>query len=208
MKNIQNIIFDLGGVILNLDMALTLSAFEKLANKTININLIHGTPLFEAYESGLITSQEFLNGIREFVGQHATNAEIIDAWNAMLLDLPQERINLLREIAKEKRIFLLSNTNEIHLEAFQEIVKKQTDLQILDEVFEKAYYSYQMFDRKPKASIFQTVLNNHQLLPSETLFIDDTEIHIKAAQTCQINTFHLKKPLTLFDVFEKNGKFR
>lgn len=206
--NVKNIIFDLGGVILNLDMNRTLTALEKLAGKAIEINLINGNPLFEAYESGLITSQEFLNGLRDFVGQSPTDEQIIEAWNAMLLDLPQERIDLLRTIAQEKRIFLLSNTNEIHLNAFQKIVKAETDLQILDEVFEKAYYSYQMFDRKPKASIFQTVLNNHQLLPSETLFIDDTEIHIKTAQMCQIQTFHLKKPLTLFDLFDKNGKIK
>lgn len=203
LTNIKNLIFDLGGVIININYQLAADAFQKLSadGATIAFNQKAQSKLFDDYETGKITSAEFRDMIRREYHVKGTDAEIDAAWNAMLLDIPQERVELLQQLAKKYRIFLLSNTNAIHLEAFNKIIAANFPFPNLDVIFEKCYYSHLAGDRKPDAVIFERILQENNLNRAETLFIDDSIQHIESAQKLGIKTLHLAPPLTVNQAF-------
>lgn len=195
--NIQSfpaIIFDLGGVIINLDFQATVRAFSVLGGRYDFAELYSKHkqhPIFDALEKGEASPQEFRQVLRESFGLHAPDRVLDDAWNAMLLDIPLARIRLLQKVGAARRIFLLSNTNQIHKEAFDVEVRRVCGMPTLDPLFEKAYYSHLVGDRKPNASIFERVLHENGLNASETLFIDDSIQHIESAKQLGIATLHL-----------------
>ena len=197
--NIKNIIFDLGGVIINIDYQKTIDEFKKLSKEdcTIEFNQKEQSSLFDELETGRISNQEFRNNIREYYQLEATDEEIDAAWNAMLLDIPAERIELLRKLRHNHKLFLLSNTNAIHLIAFNKIVQDSFGMPALDELFDKCYYSHLVDDRKPNASIFERILSENGLKREETLFVDDSIQHIESAKTIGIETLFLAPPLTI-----------
>lgn len=190
------IIFDLGGVILNLRYENTLDKFAEILNKPVApfYTKKEQTSLFDDYEKGLITSQEFRLGIRELLNEEITDDQIDEAWNAMLLDLPKERVEMLKTLKGKYRIFLLSNTNEIHINAFNEIVNNTLgdDFGDFKQLFEQAYYSYEMGDRKPHPSIFDFVVEKNKLDKSTTLFIDDSIQHVEGAKKAGLHAHHLE----------------
>jgi epoxide hydrolase-like predicted phosphatase len=193
MQQIKNIIFDLGGVILNIDFHKTDEAFRLLGleNFSRHISQHHITDFFLKYETGKIDDIEFVDGIVKLIGKPVESEKIIAAWNALLLDFPPERIALLQKLKSKYRIFLLSNTNSIHLKVFQKRLHDEFGV-YLEDVFEKAYYSHAVNLRKPGAEIFQLVLNENKLDPEETLFIDDTESNFEEAKKLGIQIYHLK----------------
>ncbi len=201
-EKVDNVIFDLGGVILNLSYQKTIQAFSELAGVDASeLYTQHKQdPIFDALETGQISPSIFRDRLRELFQMEATDHQLDRAWNALLLDIPQERLAFLREVSKKKRIFLLSNTNSIHKEAFDQDILSRFGLQSLDVFFEKAYYSHQMGDRKPNTSIFLKVLNQNDLLPSRTLFIDDSIQHIETARSIGLHTFFMQSPFTILDL--------
>lgn len=194
-KEISAIIFDLGGVILNLDYQKTSNAFQALSK--VNVSEVYTqanqVEVFDQFETGSITPLVFRKKLAQLL-QLQISDEIFDkAWNAMLLDLPKERIELLTSLSKRYRIFLFSNTNTIHYNAFRKGIKetyKNADL--LETIFEKTYYSHILGERKPTATAFQKIMDEQQLNPSTTLFIDDSIQHIKGAEKVGLRTIHLK----------------
>ncbi|MCS6833926.1 MAG: HAD-IA family hydrolase, partial [Flammeovirgaceae bacterium] len=142
--------------------------------------------------------QTFRKELKSFLELSIEDHVLDEAWNAMLLDIPAERLQLLGELQKKKKIFLLSNTNAIHKEAFDKKLQ-QHGYSTLDVFFEKAYYSHLVGDRKPNASIFERVLQENQLNPQTTLFIDDTYQHIAGAKSVGLQTIHLQAPKTILD---------
>jgi len=202
-SGIKNIIFDLGGVILNLSVQSTVDAFARLAS--ISVKEIHDrlmqAPQFHDYEKGLLTDGEFRDLIRSALKLNATDAEIDRCWNAMLLDIPKSRLQLLEKLRKDYSLLLLSNTNEIHLTRFTDIVRESSGMSSLDSYFDVAYYSHRMKMRKPDREIFEYVLNRHALIPSETLFLDDNVGNLEGAQLTGIRTFHIQHPDQLFTLF-------
>ena len=201
--NIKNIIFDLGGVIINIDYQKTIDAFKKLskADATIAFNQKNQSELFDELETGRISNAEFRQKVREHYQVEGSDEEIDAAWNAMLLDIPKERIDLLRALRKDHKLFLLSNTNAIHLIAFNKIVQDSHGMPALDELFDKCYYSHLVDDRKPNPAIFERILQENNLQKAETLFIDDSIQHIESAEKVGIKTLHLAPPLTINQVF-------
>lgn len=201
MHDIKNIIFDLGGVILNIDFKKTNDAFHSLGLENFgqHINQFHITDLFLQYETGQIDDIEFVEGIARLSDKPMSQDDIIDAWNALLLDFPPERIDLLKRIKPRFRTFLLSNTNSIHLKEFQERLQNEQGV-YLEDLFEKAYYSHVVKLRKPHADIFNLVLKENNLDPSETLFIDDTESNFPEAKKLGIRIFHLKHGMSITDM--------
>ncbi len=199
LTQINNIIFDLGGVIINLDYDKSIQELQKLCKDNCNIaySQKEQAHLFDLLETGACTNEEFRQGLREAYKLEATDEEIDEAWNAMLLDIPQERIDLLLELGKKYRIFLLSNTNDIHLQRFNQIVAHSFTIPSLDSLFEKTYYSHLVGKRKPDAAIFEQILAENNLQKSETLFIDDSIQHIHSANSLGIHTLHLQPPLTI-----------
>jgi FMN phosphatase YigB (HAD superfamily) len=178
----RNIIFDLGGVILNLDFGRTAAAFRDLGATSFD-NLWTATrqsPMFDAFETGQITPRAFREGLRQGLGLARTDAEIDAAWNAMILDLPADKVAYVRGLKDRFRTFLLSNTNAIHLKYLRETT------QDIDGCFERAYYSHQLGHRKPSAAAFRAILDGHGLSAGETLFVDDMLANVAAARSLGI----------------------
>lgn len=192
MKNIRNIIFDLGGVLFNINFSLTEKAFTKLGVKDFSsfFTQFHSNDLFVKLETG-VDEDMFYDDFRAATGLGVSNDEIRDAWNALLIDFRMESIDVLPELKNRYNLFLLSNTNEIHLQEFQRRYRTLFAESSFDELFHAAYYSHRIGYRKPNTSAFEFVLGKHQLVPAETLFIDDSIHNIEAAQKLGIQTIHL-----------------
>lgn len=202
MKNIKNIIFDLGGVILNIDFKQSELAFAGLGIGNFNqyYTLQALSPLFEQLETGLIKPEDFYNEFRTLAKVSLSNEEIKNAWNALLLNFPKERIEWLRSISKKYKIYLLSNTNQIHYNSFIETYKKEFNGEDFESLFVKAYYSHQLNKRKPNKDCFEAVLQNEKLVAEETLFIDDSIANIEGAQLAGLQTIHLHAPKTILEL--------
>ena len=202
LTGIKNIIFDLGGVILNIDYNKTANAFKRIgvANFDDIYSQANQDQVFDKLEIGELTDVEFREYIKEIVPS-LSYRDIDKAWNAMLLDLPALRIELLKKLKKNYRLFLLSNTNEIHIKAFQKIIQSSYGENIFDVIFENQYYSSEIGMRKPNSECFQFVLEKDSLIPSETLFIDDSIQHIEGARKLQIKAYHLMPGEDITDLF-------
>lgn len=203
----ENIIFDLGGVILNIDYQLTSKAFVGLGFDNFDEYYTQKkqSRVFDLFETGKITEETFVEEISKELPR-ASEHQIIDAWNAMLLDLPGKRIELIQQLSKDHRVFLLSNTNEIHEKAFREIVEKQFGRYIFDELFEKAYLSHHIGLRKPDRECFEYVLDQNNLNPENTIFIDDSVQHVEGAKQAGIRALHLERGMDITKLFP--GKFQ
>lgn len=203
----KNIIFDLGGVVLNIDYLLAVKAFKILGLGDFDtfFSQAQQKQLFDLYEKGEITSDNFRKELKTYC--HLANTGLDDtaidnAWNSMLLDLPQERLNLLKRFKQSHRTFLLSNTNEIHIDAFNVYLQKNFNIPDLSGHFEKLYLSYKVGMRKPDTEIFELVLSENNLDPKETLFIDDSIQHIESAKKIGIQTYWLDvKKESILDLF-------
>jgi putative hydrolase of the HAD superfamily len=207
-KSIKNIIFDFGGVICNIDVKLTEKAFMDLGLKKFDTgrSISDSAGLFEDIETGATSSQHFRDELKKFFVTPVTDDQIDGAWNALLLDIPEPRIRLLEEVRKHYRIFLLSNTNEIHYLCYLERFRKQFGYADFDALFEKAWFSYRIGLKKPSLEIFRYVLEHSHLDPSETLFIDDTLKHVEGARNAGIHAYHLAIDTgeQITDLFHKN----
>lgn len=191
--NIKNIIFDLGGVILNIDFELTIDAFKKLGFENFDelFSQAKQSGIFDKLDKGLVTPKEFRDGVRELAGKPFTDEQIDCAWNELLLDFPYNRLKLLDQIKTQYRTFLLSNTNQIHFDVYNQTLFNTFGVKNLSHFFEKEYYSFALHMRKPDAEIYELILNQNGLNAEETLFIDDTEQHIIGAKAVGINAYHL-----------------
>jgi FMN phosphatase YigB (HAD superfamily) len=201
--NTKNIIFDLGGVILNIDYRLTSQAFKNLGLHDFDEKYSQAKQnhLFDRLETGAVTPKQFRQELKTYFNQQVSDADLDNAWNVMLLDLPAQRIDLLKELSTKYRLFLLSNTNIIHYHAYSAYLKQTFGKLIFDEIFEKQYLSFEIGMRKPDKEIFELVLNENNLLPSETLFIDDSIQHVEGATKTGIYTYHLQSAETILNVF-------
>lgn len=202
LVDIDAIIFDLGGVIINIRYETTIEMFSQLAGFDVSrlYTQRNQIELFDRYETGQLSSSDFRKGLRQLLNLSDISDETLDsAWNAMLLDIPKSRIEWLKQAGQQKRLFLLSNTNEIHKVAFDAIFYDtfSPSMQQLDELFERAYFSHLMGDRKPNASIFETIIAQQSLDASRTLFIDDSIQHIEGAKTVGLQTLHMDLGLAL-----------
>lgn len=204
MKGIKHIIFDLGGVILNINYQLTYNAFQELGVKdfTSLYNQFTLNNLFGDLETGRIEKGDFLAEMQKHAPEGTADQQIIDAWNAMLLDFPVRRLQILQQLRQHYNLYLLSNTNAIHLEAFNNILQQSRGIPSLNEFFDKAYYSHLIGLRKPEKEAYQLVLEENGLNPSETLFIDDTLPNIEGAKLVGLETIHLLPPKTIADIFK------
>ncbi len=194
MTSYKNIIFDLGGVILTIDYKRTIEAFRNLG--IVNADTLYSkaaqTSLFDNLEKGLISESDFYDGIRLINDKQITNIQIRDAWNAILIGLPEENVVFLEKLKKSHRLFLLSNTNSIHEKAYREMIVKQYGTFIFDELFEKMYLSHHIHMRKPEREIFEYVLTDSKLNINETCFIDDSPQHVDGAERVGIRSYLLK----------------
>lgn len=188
----KNIIFDLGGIIINLDYEKPKQQFEALGleNPSIFYNKSQQSFLFDEFEKGNINSSEFRNNIKLYFNKFILDEQIDLAWNSILLDIPKARIDLLKALKRNYRTFILSNTNAIHEKAFNEILVKNHGLKNLNPLFEQVYFSHNLGMRKPETAIFDFVLKENQLNPKETIYIEDSIQHIQSAEKLGIFCVH------------------
>jgi glucose-1-phosphatase len=209
-NTIEAIIFDLGGVILNLNVRNSIDEFIKLGFSNAEeemgkiLNRIPGDELgiFHLYETGMINSTQFRAGIRKYVDRDLDDRDIDRAWTAMLLDLPLSNFNMMEMISKSFRIFLLSNTNAIHIENLHAISQNNHGFSSLVKLFEKVYYSHEVKMRKPDVEIYHHVLKDAGLNADSTLFIDDSLINVQGAQKAGLHAYHHASNSGLDKIFE------
>jgi putative hydrolase of the HAD superfamily len=201
MSTIKNIIFDLGGVILNIDIKRTEKALYELGIDNLSQHLKQDrlVAIFKEYEAGKIDDAAFIRAMQSLSTKSLNDEALIGAWNAMLLDFPKERIELLRTLKKKYRLFLLSNTNAIHHKQFQQQLYEQTGY-YLEDLFEKTYYSHTMGLRKPDVAAYQFVIDENKLDPAETIFIDDTEANMVGAKEAGLQVYHLTAGKTILEL--------
>ena len=185
---IDTIIFDFGDIFINLDKEATPLALKKLGLKEWNSNL---EALNLDFEKGKISETEFILGFQNYI-PNASIHQIREAWNAVLLDFPLYRLEFLQMLAQKHKLFLLSNTDSIHIERFQHKagISFYRDFY---QCFEKVYFSYELGMRKPEAAIFEFIIKEHNLLPKNTLFIDDNLENIESAEKLGLQVWHLQK---------------
>ena len=191
MNNIDTLIFDFGGVIINLDYSKPKDEFKKLGifdSKKL-YSKEEQTKLFDSLECGQISDENFLKEISK--KSNTNNLELIKkAWNSILLNIPRERVHLLKKLSSKYKIFLLSNTNSIHL---KEIISSYGEKKWRNfiSIFNNVYFSNQIGMRKPNEDVFFYIIKKNKLDVSKTLFIDDSAQHIKTAKKIGFKTHHL-----------------
>lgn len=190
----EAIIFDLGGVLINLDYQLTSKAFIDLGLTDFDATYsqLQQTDLFDRFETGAISSFHFINRLLDQLPQGTSGNTVVHAWNAMILDFPEDRLTWLLEIKKRFRIFLLSNTNTLHMEKVRRSLESAVGHQRLEDYFETVYLSCEMGMRKPDPAIFSRVCQEQGLNPAKTVFIDDSPQHVEGAATIGLQAIHLK----------------
>lgn len=192
-KSIKNIIFDLGGVLLNIDYHKTINQFKEMGIQNFDelYSQAQQTSIFDDFETGKIAEPIFIERLQEHFHIAKNPSQIIDAWNAMLLDFPLDRKNTLQKYSNEYNIVLLSNTNETHVKAFKKIILNTFGEYWFEDVFQKVYYSNEIGLRKPDPEVFKYVLSENEFHPEQTLFFDDSIQHIHGAREVGIQTIHL-----------------
>lgn len=206
MENIQNIIFDLGGVILDLETEKTFKAFKSIGFLNVEQWMKDSKvqEVLKRLETGKINRKVFFAFINQQTGTGFSDLQITECWNAMLLGFPLARLQLLQQLQLHFNLYLLSNTNEIHEECFNAQLKAQVGFPSLNVFFDKSYLSHRVGLRKPDKRIFELVLSQNNLMPVNTLFIDDTQQNIEMAKQLGIQTILLKDDMTIEDhVFRK-----
>lgn len=193
MKAIKNIIFDLGGVLIHLQPKWTEAAFCALVGDKKEYarisSLLEDENIFNDFETGTIGESTFIEALQKYNPNPVTRAQIETAWNAMLLDIPASGLNLVRDLQKRGyKVYLLSNTNSIHLTEFKNIARDENGITDFDSLFDKAYYSHLIGSRKPDARPFEYVLKDADLVAKETLFIDDNAPNLVGARLAGIHT--------------------
>ncbi|MDR1199520.1 MAG: HAD family phosphatase [Prevotellaceae bacterium] len=198
--DIHNIIFDLGGVIINVDYHKTESAFKNLGISDFEkvFSQAQQSRIVDKLETGYISPAEFRESLRKLCGFSISDITIDNAWNAMILDFPTDRITVLDRLRPNYRIFLLSNTNQIHID----YCMKNPKFEVIKSKFEKVYLSHEIHMRKPNAEIYEFVLNDAQLQAAQTLFIDDTILNVEGAKLAGLNAYHIKNGETVSDLFD------
>jgi len=192
----KNLIFDLGGVVIDLQIDQALKEFSDLSGKTFDEikNNYFRPDFFYEYEKGLISDEEFKQSLKGFLERTIDDEQIERAWNLMLGKINPARVDMLKRLSGSHKIYLLSNTNAMHVKRFNEILFETTGVRNMDEIFHKAYYSNEVNMRKPDDDIFLHVLEDSGLRAEESVFLDDTVENLETAQKLGINTFQVTYP--------------
>jgi putative hydrolase of the HAD superfamily len=202
MQNIENVGFDLGGVILDIDYNLTRIAFEKLGVVHFDemYSQANADTLFQKLETGEISEDEFYKELNRCTGLNLSPEEIRNAWNAMLLQFRESSLEFLEKIKTKYNTFLLSNTNYIHLASFKKTFNEKVSTRSFEEYFDKVFYSCEIGLRKPDIGCYQRVINELNIDPAKTLFIDDSLQNIEGARKAGLQTIHLLTGMQIEDL--------
>ncbi len=193
LKNKKSIIFDLGNVVLDIDLNIT---YERLRTLGFGengefLNKYKQTSFFSDLEEGRITAKQFIEEVKKRMPEGVTDDEVINAWNALLIGYKEDRIETILKLKEQFKVYLLSNTNEIHIAACENNVPIVGSLKNL---FHKVYYSYELNMSKPHRNIFEAVINDANIKAEETLFLDDSPANVKTAESLGIESWLVEDP--------------
>ncbi len=189
----KSVIFDLGNVVVDIDLKITFQRFKELGFY-IDENFLkkyHQTPIFKDFEEGRVSSHEFTSELLQKMKQGVTKEEVIDAWNSLLGDYKDERISTIIKLRQTHQVYLLSNTNSLHIESCSNRVPIVGSL---DKLFDKIYYSHEMGMSKPSDAIFKRVLEDANIKAEETLYLDDSLANVEAARKVGIESWLVEYP--------------
>jgi HAD superfamily hydrolase (TIGR01509 family) len=204
LKGIKNIIFDLGGVLNNIDPQKTIEAFGQLGMQQLigDKGLTYDHDIFYLMEQGKITPEEFRTGVRKLLQGQVADDEIDIAWTAMLLDFPKVRVELVQKLRNEFTIYLFSNTNAIHVAKYQSNFRNEHGFEV-SSLFEKDFHSNEIGYRKPSPESFQEIIRLSGINPQESLFIDDSLQNVEAAIECGLKGYWLEPGQKVEEIFQK-----
>lgn len=204
MEGIKNIIFDLGDVIINISPERCYKAFAELAGYDMQetVEKFNEAQIFELYESGLISDQDFLNLVKETIQKPLTDEKIIWAWQQILLDIPPQRIELIQKLKEKYNLYILSNTSYYHVVEINGILERATGVKKLEDLVIKPYYSFELKLRKPDPVIYTTILDDAGIIAEETLFLDDNKSNIESAKEVGLQTILVEKPTDMTEYIQ------
>ena len=205
-QKVRNLMFDLGNVIFDLDIEKTRQSFEKMFRKDADKKILD--KVFIDYECGRVSSDIFINTLLSQSNRNIQAVDIIDAWNSMLIGIPEYRLDMLLKLRERFNVFLLSNTNEIHLEWVRRHVQKVHRVRDFEErYFDKAFYSHLVGDRKPLPSIFKHVIDEVFMTPALTLYMDDLQENIDTAKKLGFHTYLVKEGEEIAEYLKVEGYY-
>lgn len=199
-NNIKNIIFDLGGVVIDIDFELTFKALAELSPYSLNETkkIMGELNIWDIYERGELSDDEFIKTLKKELKITAYNDKVIAAWNALLLQIPKERIDLIRTLNNKYQTYVLSNTSLYHIIGLNQILKESSgDLSLHSVMNNTIYFSYEINRRKPDLDIYEFVIKDANITPSETVFLDDNLDNVLAAREAGLNAIHVEVPETI-----------
>ena len=202
LEGIKSVIFDLGGVIYGVDYHKTINAFKAIGiDRFEEVYAKAGqSDLFNDLEEGKISRAVFVERIKTLSGQDMISSQIFIAWNSMLLGFMPDALTCLKRLSGSYRLFLLSNTNEIHIQE----IESRVGVEVFSDfcaLFEKVYLSHELGLRKPHPEVFTHIIEEQGLAASETLFIDDSFQHVEGAIKAGLRAYHLRDDQTIDQLF-------
>ena len=195
-QEIENIIFDLGGVVINLDIEATFRKFTNILKKEVTSEIFtnhHSNQVFRDFEIGKIDDSVFRDYIRELAGFHISDELIDDAWNAMLQDIPRERMEWIYDATRNYKCVVLSNTNSIHIHHFEQKFEQTTNYGLPGDMFHDLFYSFNIGKRKPDADAFEFVLEKTGFKPKKTVLFDDLKENLETAKRLGLQTVYVER---------------
>lgn len=206
-SKIDTIIFDLGGVIINIDPERTYRAMADLAGwkwdaQRVKKFLHEENSYWENFELGKYDMPWFCQLMREEMYHHATDEQIEEAWCALLMDIPKERIDLIDKLGEKYELHLLSNTSIGHIPTVNKILKDTTGVEELEDLFVHTFYSYEMHMRKPDVAIYEKVIDKAYLMKEATLFVDDSPENIEGAKKAGLHTHLVTETDDILTIFK------
>jgi putative hydrolase of the HAD superfamily len=198
---IKNILFDLGGVILDIDVQATKQRFYELGLPALFMQYPENmlTDLFFRYETGKINTTQYRDEVRRISGLEVPDHDIDEAWCAMLVGIPAERVELISRLKERYRLYMLSNTCELHVPVFENMFQKVSG-NSMHEIFDGIYYSFEIGQHKPDAEAWEHVIRDARIKPEETLFLDDNIHNIKASQELGFQAIHIHERTSLVNL--------
>lgn len=204
MKKFKTLIFDLGNVIIDIDYQTTVAEFQKIAVTDFNEILSYTSQigLFDQFEKGKFSAEQFRDEVRRFLLPTVTDEQINNAWNAILINYPEAKFKMLKELKQQYRTYALSNINEIHADSINKAVMNKFNAGGMGDYFHGLYYSNEMGFRKPEKEIYELIITKENLIPAETFFVDDKIENIEAAKTFGLQAYQLTERDELFELLK------
>ncbi|MDR0833809.1 MAG: HAD family phosphatase [Candidatus Symbiothrix sp.] len=203
LSEIKNIVFDLGGVIITLDRERSVRRFIEigLENADDLLDAYHQKGVFQHLEEGLLSESEFYDAIRAEAGKYISDEDIEWAWMGFIIEAQVYKLKMLEDLrAKGYTLYLLSNTNPVVMK-WAMSPNFSSEGKPLSDYFDKLYLSYQMKSLKPRQDIFEQLITDSGLIPSETLFVDDGTANVEIGKALGFKTFQPKNGEDFREIF-------